>query len=51
MKEVEGSAGAKLPLWPTIRLSYTSYFRHFGDVLRISALWLSLMAVLNAGIS
>ena len=48
MKEAE-PADPKLPQWPTIRLSYTSYFRHFGDVLRISALWLSLMAVLNAG--
>jgi hypothetical protein len=52
MKEVESAdprLPPRLPLWPTIRLSYTSYFRHFGDVLRISALWLSLMAVLNAG--
>ena len=48
MKEAE-SVDPKLPLWPTIRLSYTSYFRNFSDVLRISALWLSLMAVLNAG--
>lgn len=48
MKEVEGPANPGLPLGPTIRLAYASYFRHFGDVLRISALWLSLMAVLNA---
>lgn len=50
MKEVEGPADPKLPLWPTIRLSYASYFRHFGDVLRISALWLALMAVLDAAL-
>jgi len=54
MKEVESGdpklpLDPRLPLWPTIRLSYTSYLRNFRDVLRISALWLALMAVLNAG--
>jgi hypothetical protein len=38
----------KLPLWATIRLSYATYFKHFGDGLRIAALWLPLAAVLNA---
>jgi hypothetical protein len=30
----------KLPLWHTIRLSYSSYFDHFTDALRASWLWL-----------
>jgi hypothetical protein len=37
----------KLPLWRTIRISYANYFRRFGDVLRISALWLLPIAALN----
>ena len=44
-----GSAGggmAKLPLWETIRLSYASYFGNFGDVLRISWLWIVVTAPL-----
>lgn len=48
MTDVEGPADPKLPLWPTIRLSYASYLQHFGDVLRISVLWLALMAVFDA---
>jgi hypothetical protein len=39
---------AKLPLWPTIRLSYATYFQHFGDGLRAAALWLPLLAAINA---
>ena len=38
----------KLPLWQTIRLSYASYFEHFGDGLRIAALWLPPVAILAA---
>lgn len=38
----------KLPLWQTIRLSYATYFEHFGDGLRIIALWLPLVAILAA---
>jgi hypothetical protein len=38
----------KLPLWRTIRLSYSSYFQHFGDVLRISVFWLATTAMLDA---
>jgi hypothetical protein len=30
----------KLPFWHTVSLSYSSYFRHFTDVLRASWLWL-----------
>jgi hypothetical protein len=37
----------KLPLWRTICISYANYFRHFGDVLRISVLWLLPIAALN----
>ena len=37
---------AKLPLWDTICLSYSSYFRNFPDVLRISWLWLAVVTPL-----
>jgi hypothetical protein len=30
----------KLPLWRTVRLSYSTYFQHFIDALRTSWLWL-----------
>lgn len=51
MSTIVGAADApiqKLPLWSTIRLSYATYFQHFGDALRISALWLPLIAILAA---
>jgi hypothetical protein len=38
----------KLPLWHTIRLSYSTYFRHFNDALRASWLWLIIVAALTA---
>lgn len=38
----------KLPLWQTIRLSYATYFEHFGNGLRIAALWLPPVAILAA---
>jgi GYF domain 2 len=41
------AANAKLPLWNTIRLSYSSYFRNFLDVLRISWLWLAAAGILS----
>jgi len=34
----------KLPLWDTVSLSYSSYFRHFIDALRASWLWLLVAA-------
>jgi hypothetical protein len=34
----------KLPFWDTVTLSYSSYFRHFTDVLRVSWLWLLVAA-------
>jgi hypothetical protein len=37
---------AKLPLWDTIHLSYSSYFENFSDVLRISWLWLAAVTPL-----
>jgi hypothetical protein len=40
------AANQKLPLWDTIRLSYSTYFRNFPDVLRISWLWLAVVAPL-----
>lgn len=34
------AANSKLPFWRTIGLSYSFYFEHLGDALRISWLWL-----------
>jgi hypothetical protein len=34
------AANPKLPLWRTISLSYSFYFEHLGDALRICWLWL-----------
>jgi hypothetical protein len=42
----DGAANPKLPLWDTIRLSYSSYFHNFTDVLRISWLWLAVVTPL-----
>lgn len=36
----------KLPLWHTIGSSYSTYFSNFGDLLRISWLWLVVIAPL-----
>jgi hypothetical protein len=38
----------KLPAWTTVRHSYSSYFRHFSDVLRASWLWLIAVAALTS---
>jgi hypothetical protein len=38
----------KLPLWHTIRLSYSTYFRRFNDALRASWLWLIIVAALTS---
>src|SRR5712691_382833 len=35
----------KLPFWDVVSLSYSTYFRHFIDVLRASWLWLVVVAV------
>jgi hypothetical protein len=43
------AANPKLPLWDTICSSYSTYFNHITDVLRISWLWLAI-AVLSAGV-
>jgi hypothetical protein len=43
----QGAANSKLPLWNMIRRSYQTYFYNFPDVLRISSLWLVLIAVLT----
>jgi hypothetical protein len=51
MSAIVGASDApvgKLPLWQTIRLSYATYFEHFGDGLRIAALWLPPVAILAA---
>jgi hypothetical protein len=38
--DTQASANPKLPFWRTISLSYSFYFEHLGDVLRVSWLWL-----------
>jgi hypothetical protein len=37
----------KLPLWHTIRLSYSTYFHYFVDALRTSWVWLVVVGVLT----
>jgi len=37
----------KLPLRATIRLAYQSFFTHFGDLLRISWVWIVICALLS----
>ncbi|MDE2331369.1 MAG: hypothetical protein KGK16_11390 [Bradyrhizobium sp.] len=44
----KGISHPKLPLRQTIRLSYSSYFEHFRDGLRISAFWLAIAAMFDA---
>jgi hypothetical protein len=46
--DARGAANSKLPLWRTINRSYSSYFAHFADVLRICWLWLLLAPALMA---
>lgn len=49
MSGIVGASDApvtKLPLWRTIRLSYATFFEHFGDGLRIAAIWLPPVAIL-----
>jgi hypothetical protein len=38
---------SKLPFWQTVSLSYSFYFRHLGDALRISWLWLLIFVPLT----
>lgn len=38
------AANPKLPLWDTICLSYSAYFDNFSNVLRVSWLWLVVVA-------
>src|SRR5690242_298470 len=47
----KGASYPKLPLWRTIRLSYSDYFQHFRDVLRISGFWLAITAMFDAATS
>lgn len=44
----KGPSDPKLPLWRTIRLSYSDYFQQFRDVLRISVFWLAITAMFDA---
>src|SRR5882724_3223493 len=48
--DLPAPSGAKLPLWHTIGLAYSSYFHNFPDVLRASWLWLLVVATM-AGIA
>lgn len=36
----------KLPLWQSIYITYSSYFRHFRDVVRVTWLWIVLVAAM-----
>jgi hypothetical protein len=45
--EPHHAPGSKLPLWATIKLSYSTYFRNFADVLQVSWLWLIVAVVLS----
>ncbi len=45
--ETQGAAIKRFPLWSTIRLSYSTYFANFKDVLRISWLWLIVVPPLS----
>jgi hypothetical protein len=42
----EGVVNSKLPFWETIGISYSFYFQHLADVLRISWLWLLIFVPL-----
>lgn len=51
MSQVEEPPGLpypKLPFWSTVRLSYTTYFRHFADALDASWLWLMVAGAMSA---
>jgi hypothetical protein len=41
------AANPKLPLWDTICLAYSDYFRNFSNVLRVSWLWLVVVAPIS----
>lgn len=47
----DGAVAIKLPLGQTISLSYSSYFRHFPEVLRASWIWLLLSVALSGAAS
>jgi len=48
MSRASDAPVTKLPLWRTIRLAYATFFEHFGDGLRIAAIWLPPVAILAA---
>jgi hypothetical protein len=43
--DAQHAANPKLPLWNAICLSYSTWFKNFLDVLRISWLWLAVVGV------
>jgi hypothetical protein len=45
--DARDEVSSKLPFWQTISLSYSFYFRHLGDALRISWLWLLIFMPLT----
>jgi hypothetical protein len=49
--DLPDAANSKLPFWRTISLSYSFYFEHLGDALRISWLWLLIFIPLTAAAS
>jgi hypothetical protein len=44
--DARDEVNAKLPFWQTVSLSYSFYFQHLGDALRISWLWLLIFVPL-----
>jgi hypothetical protein len=47
-EDIQNAANPKLPFWRTIGLSYSFYFEHLGDALRISWLWMLIFIPLTA---
>ena len=45
--DAQGALSSKLPFWQTISLSYSFYFRHLADALRISWVWLLIFIPLT----
>jgi hypothetical protein len=47
MAVVATSELRKLPVWPTVRASYAIVLRNFGQLVRISWLWLLILLLIN----
>ena len=49
--DAQGAGFPKLPLWETIWLAYSTTFRNFRDVLRISWIWLVVSALVSGTVT